>query len=150
MPVILSPMGSCAEPESVLCVMVEPSLPRVTVNMPFLHPIDSVLFRIINLIHRSGTRTGLPAASVTLFLANLPFGKQYGDRSTNPQFYRELLVEMSRLGAPGRGRAVLLSSDMDALDGALAEVPSFTVERRLAVATGAKAAVMVLHPSAHA
>ena len=42
--------------------------------------------------------TKLPDASVGLFLANLPFGKQFGSRPQNREFYRDILREMVRVG----------------------------------------------------
>ncbi len=96
-----------------------------------------------------GTHTGLPAASVTLFLANLPFGKQYGDRATNPQLYGDLLREMARLGAPSAWRAVVLSSDVESLDAALAAAPALACTKRLRVKVrGEWAQVAVLAPVA--
>jgi SAM-dependent methyltransferase len=95
-----------------------------------------------------GTRTGLPAASVTLFLANLPFGKQYGDRATNPRLYGDLLREMARVGVPGAWRAVLLSSDVESLDAALAAASALTCTKRLRVKVrGEWAQVAVVAPT---
>lgn len=85
------------------------------------------------LIHGSGTATGLPDAWVTLFLANLPFGKQFGSRETNPELYRALLAEMQRLGVPQLWRAVLLSSDVEAVESALAHFVSLIVTKRVQV-----------------
>jgi tRNA G10 N-methylase Trm11 len=67
------------------------------------------------LVCGDGTRTDLPPHSVTLFLANLPFGKQFGDKSTNASLYRSILSEMIRLGSRDGWRAVLLSSDTEAI-----------------------------------
>jgi len=87
-----------------------------------------------------GRRTGLPASSFSLFLANLPFGRQFGDRAGNPQLYGELMAEMHRLGRPG-WRAVLLSSDEVALRAAVA---GMTVEREFRVAVRGERALMLL------
>lgn len=66
-----------------------------------------------------GRATGLPDGSITLFLANLPFGKQFGTREQNQQLYGDLLQEMLRLGRDADWRAVLLTSDVEALRAAL-------------------------------
>jgi SAM-dependent methyltransferase len=98
------------------------------------------------LILGDGTRTGLPDRSVTLFLANLPFGKQFGDRGSNPRLYGGLLAEMRRLAAPDRARAVLLSSDVEALEGALEAQPGLAVGARHTVKVrGEPASIFVVH-----
>lgn len=94
------------------------------------------------LIPGDGTATGLPPRSVTLFLANLPFGKQFGDRGTNPRLYGGLLAEMVRLAAPGRARAVFLSSDGDAVEDALAAHPGLTVGKRHPIKVRGEAATI--------
>jgi 23S rRNA G2445 N2-methylase RlmL len=70
---------------------------------------------------------------VALFLSNLPFGKQYGDRATNPRLYGDLLREMARLGVPDAWRAVVLSSDVESLDAALSATPALACTKRLRV-----------------
>ena len=87
-----------------------------------------------------GRETGLPPASVSLFLANLPFGKQFGDRAENASLYAGLIAEMHRLGRPG-WRAVLLSSDEENLRGALA---GMAVEREFRVQIRGEKALMLL------
>jgi hypothetical protein len=87
-----------------------------------------------------GRQTGLPPASVSLFLANLPFGKQFGDRAENQALYAGLVAEMHRLGRPG-WRAALLSSDEDHLRLALA---GMRVEREFRVQIRGERALMLL------
>lgn len=101
------------------------------------------------LLPGSGADTALSPQSVSLFLANLPFGKQYGDRATNPQLYGRLLAEMVRLGKTNHWRAVLLSADGDALDKALSGHSRLTVATRTAVSVrGEKAMIVLVRPNA--
>ena len=86
-----------------------------------------------------GRATGMAAGSVSLFLANLPFGKQFGARSENRALYAALIAEMRRLGRPG-WRAVLLSSDTEALEAAVA---GLSVGRELAVTIRGERATML-------
>lgn len=76
-----------------------------------------------------GRATGLPDGSITLFLANLPFGKQFGSRAENQQLYGDLLNEMCRLGRDAGWRAVLLTSDADSLRAALPSPLRVTTEQ---------------------
>ena len=100
----------------------------------------------LQIIRGDGTRTGLPDRSVSLFLANLPFGKQFGDKRTNPRLYAGLLAEMRRLGTPDGSRAVLLTGDVDAFDDALAAHPWLSASRRVPVKVrGEAATIFVLH-----
>jgi predicted RNA methylase len=87
-----------------------------------------------------GRRTGLAPGSVSLLLANLPFGKQFGERSENAALYAALIEEMRRIGRPG-WRAVLLSSDEGALRAALA---GLAVEREFRVQVRGERALMLL------
>jgi predicted RNA methylase len=97
------------------------------------------------LIVGNGINIDLPPHSVTLFLANLPFGKQYGDKRTNPQLYTELLAEMLRLGVPDRSRAVLISSDIDAVESSIQAHPKLGIVKRVPVKVrGEKASIFVL------
>jgi predicted RNA methylase len=93
-----------------------------------------------------GRATGLPAASVTLFLANLPFGKQFGSRAENRQLYADLLREMLRLGRADQWRAVLLTADADTLRAAAA-AQSLRVANETAVKVrGENAQMFILRP----
>jgi hypothetical protein len=87
-----------------------------------------------------GRRTGLAERSVSLLLANLPFGKQFGDRAENAALYADLLAEMRRIGRPG-WRAALLSSDEEALRAAVA---GLIVEREFRVQVRGERALMLL------
>jgi len=66
-------------------------------------------------------KSGLERQDVTLVLANLPFGVQFGDRKTNAELYVDILKECLRVASPQKWRAVLLTSDTEALDKALGE-----------------------------
>ncbi len=68
----------------------------------------------VSLEIRDSRHTSLSNDSVTLVIANLPFGKQFGDRHTNPALYFDLITEWLRTAAPDRWRAVVLSSDVGA------------------------------------
>jgi 23S rRNA G2445 N2-methylase RlmL len=67
--------------------------------------------------------TGLADGSLSLFLANLPFGKQFGSPAQNRLLYQDILRELVRLGRHEGWRAVLLTSDVEALKAAVAANP---------------------------
>ncbi len=71
------------------------------------------------LARADGGRMPLSSGETTLILCNLPFGKQFGDKADNPRLYQGFLDEMARVGRTGKWRAVLLTSDLAALGGAL-------------------------------
>lgn len=73
----------------------------------------------LNLRAGDGRKTGLPEGSVSLLLANLPFGKQFGSRTENQQLYDELFREMRRLARDPSWRGVVLTSDRDSLHAAV-------------------------------
>jgi tRNA G10 N-methylase Trm11 len=99
-------------------------------------------------LNQDATALKLPAQSVHLFLANLPFGKRYGQHETNAALYARLLNEMSRLGMPGRWRAVLLTADTEAAQAALAAHPSLTVRKSFRLQVKGEAATMyVVQPA---
>jgi 23S rRNA G2445 N2-methylase RlmL len=54
----------------------------------------------------------LPERSITLVIANLPFGKQFGTRKGNPSLYRAMLAEWQHCAERDRWRAVVLTSDV--------------------------------------
>jgi hypothetical protein len=95
----------------------------------------------VELIHGDSTDAGLPTRSTSLFLANLPFGKQFGDRRTNPALYRDLLAELRRLAAPA-ARAVLLTGDLEAFGQALHALPDLAVDRRVPIKVRGEAATI--------
>lgn len=84
--------------------------------------------------------TGLPDGSVDLVVANLPFGKQFGDRSENAGLYAEAIREWRRVGRPGRWRAVVLTGDLVALAAALEACPGLAARRIAAVEVRGEAA----------
>ncbi len=93
-----------------------------------------------------GADSNLPAGSITLFLGNLPFGKQFGDRETNGPLYERLLGEVERLAAPTGARAAFLTADTASFDAALAAHPGLVLDRRHTVKIrGEVATVYVLH-----
>lgn len=60
---------------------------------------------------------------VSLVIANLPFGVQFGDKATNPVLYRDILRECLRLRDPEAAwRGIFLTSDTDAFAAAAREV----------------------------
>ncbi len=72
-------------------------------------------------------QTNLPDACISLTLANLPFGKQFGSTETNPVLYRELIKESVRLGNE-KWRGIFLTSDTEALLGAVRELSHLQTE----------------------
>jgi hypothetical protein len=90
-----------------------------------------------NLGHISGvrlwagdaSRTGLHSGSISLFLANLPFGRQFGTHEENVHLYPRLLNEVMRLGSRQGWRGVFLSADVEALQAALARLPTLRIQR---------------------
>ncbi len=86
--------------------------------------------------------TGLPDGSMTLFLANLPFGKQFGSRPENRRLYPDILRELVRLGRPEEWRAILLTSDLEALQAAVAATPGLGIVAKSQVKIRGEAAVI--------
>lgn len=83
--------------------------------------------------HGDGGATELEAESVDVVLANLPFGKQYGDKESNPALYKSLLDEMQRTAKRKNWRAVLLTSDAAAFKSALQKSPELKYEEAFTV-----------------
>lgn len=101
-----------------------------------------------DLIRADSTSTGFPPSSTTLCIGNLPFGKQFGSQKDNPALYKSLLSEMYRIGARPSWRAVLLTSDTEALDVAMMANPGLRVTRRLPVVIrGEKATLFLISPT---
>jgi 23S rRNA G2445 N2-methylase RlmL len=73
-------------------------------------------------------RLDIEPGRVTLFLANLPFGKQFGTTDSNPTLYRKILADALRIGAPGRWQGIYLTSDDESFRTASREVPGLNVE----------------------
>ena len=102
----------------------------------------------LKLVSGDGTHTDLPDESVTLFLSNLPFGKQYGDRMTNPVLYKNAVAEMLRLGVGSKWRAVLLTSDTDSLAQVIAANKQLKCSKRMKLKVrGEWAEIFILQPA---
>jgi tRNA G10 N-methylase Trm11 len=85
----------------------------------------------------------LADGSVSLALANLPFGKQYGDAVENRALYGELLGELRRLAAPTGFRAALLASDVELLRDS-AQAAGFAVQREVPIKVRGEPATILL------
>jgi len=91
--------------------------------------------------------TGLADGSMTLFIANLPFGKQFGSRPENRRLYPEILRELVRLGRPEGWRAILLTADLEALQAAVAATPGVAIAAKTQVKIrGESALITSLRP----
>jgi predicted RNA methylase len=93
--------------------------------------------------HADARALDLPAQSVSLVLANLPFGKQYGDVAENRTLYAEVLGEVRRVAAPKGFRAALLASDRGLLRDAVRDA-GLKVTHDLAIRVRGEDAVIVL------
>jgi predicted RNA methylase len=84
---------------------------------------------------RQGDARSLPIAegSVSVFLANLPFGKQFGVSGDNPALYTNILREALRTARPGHWRGVAITSDADAMESALRALPRIALEQQISV-----------------
>ena len=91
----------------------------------------------------------LPDGSISLALANLPFGKQFGDADENPALYRDVLAELRRLATPKGWRAVFLVGAPDMLADAAADT-GLRVVRQINVRVRGEPASIVLIDSGHA
>jgi len=61
----------------------------------------------------------LPSASIDRIVTNPPFGKQLGNPAQLPRLYQAMLREYDRVLVPN-GKVVLLVSDLDVLNAAVA------------------------------
>lgn len=86
--------------------------------------------------------TGLADGSLTLLLGNLPFGKQFGSRPENRQLYPGILRELVRLGRPDGWRAILVTSDFEALQAAVSATPGIGIVAKSQVKIRGEAAVI--------
>jgi tRNA (guanine6-N2)-methyltransferase len=77
----------------------------------------------------------LPAASVSVILADLPFGHLVGSHAENLALYPALLAEAARVARPG-ARCVLISHELRLLDNLLAERNDWQIVQRLRVDVG--------------
>lgn len=101
----------------------------------------------LELIHGDGTSTNQPNGSITLFLSNLPSGKQHEENSANPDLYRNAINEMIRLGVPSKWRAVLLTSDVTSLEKSISENKNLKCSKRIKIKVrGEWAEIFLIHP----
>lgn len=85
--------------------------------------------------------------SVTKIATNLPFGKRVGTHRGNVTLYRDAIREMNRVLVAG-GRMVLLSSELELLEGSVREIEGLRVARGYDVQLlGALARVFVVEKS---
>lgn len=82
----------------------------------------------LGLLRADATRTPFPAGAFSLFLANLPFGKQFGDRRDNARLYAAVFDEFKRIGA-AEWRAAILTSDTASLRSALDPRPELIFKK---------------------
>ena len=93
--------------------------------------------------HADARALDLPDGSVSLVLANLPFGKQYGDVAENRTLYAEVLGEVRRVAAPKGFRAAVLASDRSLLRDAARDA-GLRVTHDLAIRVRGEDAVIAL------
>ena len=93
----------------------------------------------IKLITGDSTSLDLGRNDLTLTLANLPFGKQFQPEQGTPALYEALLRQSLKAAAPN-WRAVLLTSDHEALRQAVQAVGNLTLEKATSVKTRGLAA----------
>lgn len=77
----------------------------------------------------------LPSHSVDLVVTNPPFGVQHGSGMDFRRFFRQLLVQLHGVLAPG-GRAVILAYRRSAFTSALHEVEGFAIRRQRRLEVG--------------
>jgi predicted RNA methylase len=87
--------------------------------------------------------TGMAANTVSLLLANLPFGKQFGEVEETPDLYDAVLREQARLAAPKGWRGVLLAADPETVEAA-AKANGFRVDKRVPVRVRGEPATIVV------
>jgi predicted RNA methylase len=81
------------------------------------------------LIHGDSTRTEFSEKDVTLILANLPFGVQFGSKQSNASLYRDILRNVKTACSHEKPwRAVLLTSDVDSMHSAVRELAELSLE----------------------
>ncbi len=97
----------------------------------------------VQLCRWDATHLPLAAGALTKIATNLPFGKQIGDPESLPALYGGFLAEAARVLRPG-GRAVLLTSERDLLQAALAGTPFYTRRQVSVGVLGQPATILVL------
>ena len=101
----------------------------------------------LEIVHGDGSNTNQPNGSITLFLSNLPSGKQREENSTNLIPYRNAINEMIRLGVPSKWRAVLLTSDIASLEKSMSENKNLRCSKRIKIKVhGEWAEILLIHP----
>ena len=86
----------------------------------------------------------LAAGSVHLLLCNLPFGKQFGKKDTNPILYQNVLERAAVWGAPDLFRMVILTSDTKAFATAMDATKLFYAVKTVRVKVRGEWAEMIL------
>lgn len=82
-------------------------------------------------ILKGDSRKPLNRKDVSLVLANLPFGRQFGDKKDNPELYFEIfnaLLASATDSSKQKWRAVFLSSDLESMRAALSRTPDFDAQ----------------------
>ncbi|MBK1697484.1 TRM11 family SAM-dependent methyltransferase [Rhodovibrio salinarum] len=102
-------------------------------------------FETAEIDHGDACALDLPTESVHLVLANLPFGKQYGDVGENRTLYSEILQEIRRVAAPKDFRAALLVSDRHLLREAAKTAGLKIVHETAIRVRGEDAVIALLH-----
>ncbi len=92
----------------------------------------------------SFTQVDLPAGSVQLVLCNLPFGKQFGSKDTNPTLYQNFLERCATWAAPEVFRMVVLTSDTAAFSTAMEKTKLFYASKTVRVKVRGEWAEMIL------
>jgi predicted RNA methylase len=100
-------------------------------------------FATAEIDHADARALDLPDGSVSLLLANLPFGKQYGDVAENRTLYAEVLGEVRRVAGPRGFRAAVLASDRSLLRNAARDA-GLRVSHNLAIRVRGEDAVIAL------
>lgn len=88
----------------------------------------SNLGQTARLISGDSRKADLGDQKVTAVLANLPFGRQFGDKKTNASLYAAILQRALELRSETGWRAVLLTSDVESLRKALAHTKGIRTE----------------------
>lgn len=116
--------GCCSGVDLIGIDIDRDAIKAAKLNMSYIHGCK--------LNKGDATRIELPDGSCDVFLANLPFGKQFGSTVDNPNLYRDILKEMSRLASP-KGRAVMITSDVAAMDKAIDQIAGVKLKKRIKV-----------------
>ena len=93
------------------------------------------------LLHRDSTRANRDERSITLTLANLPFGKRHKSASGNRALYEAILRRSLEHAVP-EWRAVLLTSDEEALRSAVSAIGGLTLSTVASIRVRGQAATI--------